>query len=314
MMRRALLCLPAPWLVCACATIGAAQAPAAPAPDGTDAARSDGVLILGRVSNSPRKDYPALKALADYLARGLHDQGIVQGRVQFADTSDRMCALLREGRVDLAFDTVFPAVTYEDEAGAKVLLREWRDGLTTYRSVLFKRKDTPIAGLADLPGRIVAFERPGSTSAYFVPKADMLAAGLDLKELRGTTEPLAPDKVGYVFAGSENNIVVWVHRRLVAAGAFSDIDWDQDDDIPPVLRQDLEVFHTSPPLPRAVVLARQGLPAPIERSVIRVLVAADGDAAGREVLKQKHVTRYDAITPEVAASLAAARRLAATVP
>ena len=28
----------------------------------------DGVLVLGRVSNNPRKDYPALKALADYLS------------------------------------------------------------------------------------------------------------------------------------------------------------------------------------------------------------------------------------------------------
>ena len=310
-MLRALRCL---LVLClACSSAAASATPAEPTRGVADAAHTDGALILARISNNPRKDYPAMKTLADYLAAGLHGEGITEVRVQFADDSDQMCSLLRQGLVDVVFDTVFPAVAYEDEAGAKVLLREWRDGSATYRSVLFKRKDTPIAGLSGLPGRIVAFERPGSTSAYFVPKAELVASGLDLQELTGPTELPAPAKVGYVFTGSENNIVVWVHRRLVDVGAFSDIDWDQPEDMPPVLRQDLEIFHTSAPLPRALVLARQGLPTPIERSIARMLVAAEGDEAGREVLKQKHVTRYDEITAEVSASLAAARRLASAI-
>ena len=93
--------------------------------------------------------------------------------------------LLRSGGVDLAFDTVVPALAYERKAGAKLLLREWRDGVPTYRSVLFKRKDTPLGGLSDLVGRTLAFERPDSTTAYFVPRAELLAARLRLEELAG---------------------------------------------------------------------------------------------------------------------------------
>jgi phosphonate transport system substrate-binding protein len=222
-------------------------------PASVEPGKRDSLLVLGRVSNNPRKDYPALKALADYLAASLHDTDISEGSVQFAGDNDEMAKLLREGAVDVTFDTVFPALTYEREAGATLLLREWRDGAPTYRSILFKRKDNPIDGLPELVGRTLAFERPGSTSAYFVPRAELLAAGLRLTELKAPKQPPLPGTVGYVFAGSENNLVVWVHRGLVDAGAFSDIDWEQSEDMPVELKKDFEIFYRSAPLPRALV-------------------------------------------------------------
>jgi phosphonate transport system substrate-binding protein len=271
-------------------------------------------LVVGRVSNNPRKDYAALKGLADYLVTTVYGAGAGEPQVKFADDSDTMLQFLREGSVDVVFDTMFPALTYEQDAGAHLLLREWRDGLPSYRSILFKRKDVPVSGVPDLVGRTVAFERPGSTSAYFVPRAEMTAAGLTLEELKGSAETPEPGRVGYVFAGSENNIVVWVHRRLVAAGAFSDIDWEQSEDVPPVLRQDLEVFHQSAPLPRALVLTRAGLPADIEHKVRQALLLADSDPVGQAALKAKHVARYDELVGEAAAGVTAARRLLASAP
>lgn len=269
------------------------------------------VLVIGRVSNNPRKDYPALKGLADYLVAGLRDVGISEAAIQFAEDSDRMAGFLRDGTVDLVFDTVFPAIRYEAEAGAKLLLREWRDGAPDYRSILFKRRDVPLSSLGGLVGRKVAFERRGSTSAHFVPQAELEAAGLRTRELASFGETPPPGEVGYFFAGSENNVVVWVHRRLVEAGAFSDIDWDQPEDMPPDLKRDLEVFHTSAPLPRAVVIARGSLRAPVMEGVKRILLAAPSDPAGSAVLKSyRNVTRYDEFVGEAAAGLAAARRLA----
>lgn len=268
------------------------------------------VLVIGRVSNNPRKDYPSLKALADYLVAGLRDVGINEAAVQFAEDSDRMAALLRAGAVDLVFDTVFPAIQYETEAGAKLLLREWRDGSPDYRSILFKRRGSPLTSLADLAGHKVAFERRGSTSAHFVPHAEIEAAGLRTRELVGPDREPNPGEVGYVFAGSENNIVVWVHRRLVDAGAFSDIDWDQPEDMPPALKRDLEIFHASAPLPRAVVIARHDLRPPVEQGIKRILLSATADPMGRIVLKNyKNVTKYDELVGEAAAGLVAARKL-----
>lgn len=181
-----------------------------------------------------------------------------------------------------------------------------------YRSVLFKRRDSPIRSLAELRGHKVAFERRGSTTAHFVPRAELEAAGLRTRELAGPDEEPAPDEVGYVFAGSENNVVVWVHRGLVEAGAFSDIDWDQPEDMPPALKQDLEIFHASAPLPRAVVIARRDLRPSVEEGIKRILLAAATDPVGSIVLKNhKNVTKYDELVGEVAASVAAARKLVA---
>lgn len=293
-----------------------AHAPQAQIPIGdqgaTLAARShpDDVLVLGRVSNNPRKDYQAAKALADYLAAGLGGLGITGAAVQFADDSDKMTALLRGGAVDLVSDTIFAALQYEHETGATLLLREWRDGLPSYRSILFKRQDSPIESLSELPGRKVAFERRGSTTAYMVPRAELETAGFRLHELAAANDQPAPEEIGYIFAGSENNIVVWVHRRLVDIGAFSDIDWDQLEDMPPVLKKDLAILHYSAPLPRALLIGRHGLRPEVELAVRRVLLAAAGDPQGALLLRNyKNVTRYDELTGDAAASVAAARRL-----
>ncbi len=222
-----------------------------------------------------------------------------------------MTDLLRDGEVDVVFDTVFPALSYSSGADAKLLLREWRDGAPNYRSILFKRKETPIHDLADLVGRTLAFERPGSTTAYFVPKAELMAAGLQLRELKAPKQPPPPGSVGYVFAGSENNLVVWVHRGLVAAGAFSDIDWEQSEDMPPELKDDFEIFYRSAPLPRALVVVRPGLPPLLEEQIKQAFLAADTDAVGIAALKARKVTRYDELTGEAAAGVEAARRLVA---
>jgi phosphonate transport system substrate-binding protein len=279
-------------------------------PDGEERSAGD-TLVIGRVSSNPRKDYAPPRGLADYLAAKLGEVGIARAAVQFADDAEKMAGLLRERAVDLVFDTAFPAVLYEEQAGAKLLLREWRDGAASYQGILFKRKDTPIAGLPDLVGRSVAFERPGSTTAFFVPRAELIAAGLRPRELAGPDQQPRPGEVGYVFAGSENNIVVWVRRRVVAAGAFSDIDWDQTEDMPPALKQDLEIFHRSAPPARSLVVARDGLPPPLERRIKEVLLAAHTDATGSAALKARKVARYDELRGEAAASVEAVRRLVA---
>ena len=280
-------------------------------PVGSDGPGEGDALVVGRVSGNPRKDYAPLNAMADYLAAKLGDVGVARASVQFADSAEKMTRLLRERTVDLVFDTAFAAVLYEKQAGAKLLLREWRDGAPSYQGVLFKRKDVPMASLSDLVGRVVAFERPGSTTAFFVPRAELVAAGLQPRQLGEPDQQPRTGEVGYVFAGSENNIVVWVHRGLVAAGAFSDIDWDQPEDLPPVLKQDLEIFHRSAPLARALVVARHDLPPPLEQRIKEILLAAHADPTGSAALKARKVTRYDELTGEAAASVGAVRRLVA---
>ena len=105
--------------------------------------------------------------------------------------------------------------------------------------------------------------------------------------------------------------MIWVHRGLVDAGAFSDIDWEQSDDMPPELKGDFEIFHWSAPLPRALVVIRPGLAPSLEEQIKQAFLEADTDPAGIAALRARKVTKYDELIGEAAAGVEAARRLVA---
>jgi phosphonate transport system substrate-binding protein len=277
-------------------------------------------IVVGRATDRPDKDYRKLKQLADYLAPRLREFGIAGARVQLAEDHETMKKLLREGRVDVVSETVFSALIYAEQTGAELLLREWRDGVPTYHTVLFARRDSSIAGPLDLLGKTIAFEDPGSTSAYFVPRAELQSAGLRLVELADFQRGPPPDAVGYLFASSEEKILEWVFQRRVQAGAFSNIDWDQAEDLPPRMKKELAVFHRSAELPRAVVLVRRDVPEALKQQIKEVLLAAhtaalqalQEDPQGRTAIQAyRDVPKYDELVGEAAAGIAAARELLA---
>ncbi|MEZ5575450.1 MAG: PhnD/SsuA/transferrin family substrate-binding protein [Candidatus Competibacteraceae bacterium] len=59
----------------------------------------------------------------------------------------------------------------------------WRKGQREYHSVFFSRKDGPVAALADLPGHILVFEAPRSTSAYAAPKIFLKQGALSIPHI-----------------------------------------------------------------------------------------------------------------------------------
>jgi phosphonate transport system substrate-binding protein len=284
--------------------------PAAPAERIDPLEQAERTLVVGRVTSNPHKDYPQFKRFVDYLGGQLRGYGIDQWRIQFAKDSAMMVELLRQGVVDVISETTFSALIYADRAHAKLLLREWRDDAPSYRSVLFGRKDSAIHELSDLRGKIIAFEDPGSTSAYFVPRAEIEAAGLPLVELAKPTLRPPQDAVGFVFAGSENNIVTWVHAGWVDAGAFSDLDWEDGGDLPAAVQQDLRIFYHSKSFPRSVIVVSNNLPERLRDRIKDVLLAADEDPEGRAMLHDyKSVTKFDELEGDAAAGIAAAQAI-----
>lgn len=261
------------------------------------------LLVVGRVTHNPRKDYPRFKLLASYLAARLEGQGITGFRVQFAKDHPSMVALLRANVVDLIPESMCPALLYVKEAEARLLLREWRDGVPAYHTLFFCRRDSSITALSDLLGQTIAFEDSGSTSSYFLPRAELEAAGLPLIELPRLTDSPPADAVGYIFAGSENNVVAWVYRGRVGAGAFSNVDWRQEQDVPLSVKRELKIFHRTAPVPRSLVVVRGNLPRQLRRQLKRVLLTAHKDHEGRSVLNDyKAVTRYDELKDEFGSS------------
>ena len=259
-----------------------------------------GTLVIGRVSNNPDKTYRELRPILDYVVGHLEDLGVTSGSVLVAKDKEEIIKFLKEGKVDWVQKGVFQAILYSQEAGAEIFLRSWREGAPTYYSVIFTRKDSNINSLNDLKGKKVAFQDPGSTSAFFIPLAALRRAGLELVELPSPRDKAPASKVAYAFAGDELSIATWVHRRLTEAGAFHNQDWEGPTHNPPAIKKDLKIIYRSKPLPRMIELVRKDLDPKIKARIKEVLLKAHEDPAAREALKSygPETARFDQLSKE----------------
>lgn len=271
---------------------------------GPVAAAEPGVLVLGRISDDPAAHYDQLKPLLDYVIPRMRDVGIREGRVLMARDTRQMESYMRRGRVDWVTETSASAMLLETRAGARALLLTERGGVDTYHTVFIARRDSGISSLADLRGRSVAFQNANSASAYFVPAMTLMEQGLPMEILLSPFDRPAEGSVGYLFARSEFNISIWVHKGLVDAGAFSNLDWESMQRMPESYRQDLVAFHVTDDYPRGVEMVRGDLSPEVAERLREVLADAANDPAASEALQRFFgTTRFLPITPDTRASL-----------
>ncbi len=285
---------------------GTAQPARSADPAGADARTT---LVLGMVTNNPKRNYARLKPIVDYAAGRLGDLGITGGEVLLANTNDEMIRYLEKGRVDWVTESVVSALQFADVRNAELFLRRWKDLVPVYHTVFITRRDSEIHSLKDLIGRRIAFEDPGSTSSYFVPLAALGDAGLQLVELESHNDRPPADRIGYLFAGSEINIAIWVAKGRVSAGAYNNLDWANPDETLQAIRGDLRIFFETDPLPRAIELVRDDLDPAIKDGLREILLNAHLDPAAADALTAYSMTRrFDLFSGEAADSLETARR------
>ncbi len=261
-------------------------------------ARDSSALVIGKVSHNPKKHYRYLKPIAKYVAGHMEDLGIDRVKVLMARDNRQMLKYLRRGRVDWVTETVISAAVFKREAGAEIMLRKWKKDASEYHSVFFVRKDSGIEELDELAGRVIALEDRGSTSAFFVPIKILLDRGLTLVKLDSLRARPPAGKVGYVLAGEEINISTLVHKGIVDAGAFNNIDWDKEDHLPHIFQRDMRIIHRSASLPRAVELVRAGLDPAVKARLKALLLQAHEDPAARAALRAYQQTaRFDELSP-----------------
>lgn len=257
------------------------------------------VLTIGKITNNPKKHYGRVKAYGDYLVQGLASLGYSQVEVIFTKSTSEMAELFCEGKVDLLSETVYSAAYLMHYGDAQPLLREWRNGVVIYNSMLFAMEDAPLTSIVDLEGRIVAFEDPDSTSGYILPAFEIERAGFELVEMEF---PLAKDsldegQVGFVFAQSEKAIKMWVEKGEVDAGALSNLHLTKAKRKRPDLR--VKIIHSSPAYPRAVLMVNSQLDQAVTEQIRSVLLEAHLHGEGQVAMdKYKDVTKYDPLPEE----------------
>ena len=263
----------------------------------TTPAAEERVLFMGAIHDDPLSTRARLTPMANYVKSRLEDLGVAHVYIVTAGDRDEMLNLLRYGRVDWLSETAYNAIVIEDADRAEIVARTWRSGSPTYRTKFFVNRDSAIETLYDLPGATIAFEQPGSTSAYFAPAVELVNRAIPLCRLDDPRSEHAGDCIGFAFSKRSFNTAAWVHKAIVDVGVFSNVDWESEQMLPPGFKRDFRVFHETDPIPRGVELLRKGLDADIRERLVEVLLDMHADPAALEALAAYYGTRkFDRLT------------------
>jgi phosphonate transport system substrate-binding protein len=248
-------------------------------------------IVFGDISDDPAEVIEGAQPIADYLASNLADHGITGGQVKVATTTDDMVQLLKNGEVDLYFDSTYPATLIGDAAGARIVLRRWKFGVETYQSVIFASKESGIASIEDLQGKMIAMDAPYSTSGFLLPAVHLTENGLKLSGKANGNAAVDPDEIGFVFAYDDQNVLQWVLSGATPAGVTDDYNFDTA--FPPEATEKLVELARTESTPRQVMVVRPGLEAELLDAIIQVLTTMHEDPEAEPVLENFQTTRFD---------------------
>ncbi|OLQ74700.1 alkylphosphonate ABC transporter [Photobacterium proteolyticum] len=265
-------------------------------------------LVVGVISTNPKKAFKRTQPIADYLAKNLQQHKITNALVVVAKDVRQMTRWIKNGQIDLVSETVFAAHDLVQNAGAQLLARRWKSGVAEYSSIFFSKLNHDVDSFDDLRNKNIAFEDRGSTSAYLIPAAILLEQGYELYEVTSPRELPPEGKIGYFFSdelsksGGEKNMMSWVQRSIVAAAAFSNLDWEKE--IPEQVQRQLQIIYTSQPIPRSLMLVRPNMPAELKQDILMLLLSAHQSEQGKQALTAyKKTKKFDAITSDIEQSI-----------
>lgn len=255
-----------------------------------------GPLVIGAISRYPTEEIGRHQPLAAHLAARLGDFGVDGSKVVVVASIAQLAELMSAGRVDLMFDSPYPTLAVGQLAGSKVLLRRWKGGKASYRSLIVVKAQSPVRSAADLRGRVIAFEDGYSTSGYFLPAATLQRAGFALRELASSGARPAAQEIGYVFSDNYANSLAWLlHDRTDAAGV-GEHDYERF-----LAREtaQLRVVMETPAVPRQLVSARRDLAPAMVARLLEVLLELEHTEEGKTLLHAfERTTRFDRLTPQ----------------
>ena len=245
-------------------------------------------ITLGFVSEKPQ---PEIEGRFQDFMRYVGQKLSVETKVVAAPTVSQLTRLLDEKKVDFYMDSPYPTYLVNRQGAARLLLRRWKSGMAEYHSIIFAKKNSRVNGLGDLKGKIIAFEDPGSTSAYFLPKVFLLKKGFQLTEKPAPESKLLPKETGYIFTYSTAKTVDLVLSDKAAAGAFSNDDYEGIDE---KAKAQIVKLGETESLPRSLVSIRKDLDPGMAKRLKETLSAMQNDEEGRKILAQTDgTTKFD---------------------
>ena len=271
------------------------------------------LITIGDVdADEPIKKIKRFQPLADYLAENLRELGIQGGQIVIATDVDQMGRFLKNGTVDIFFDSPFPALLAQKLSGSHIILRRWKQSEPKYWTVFIARRDSDVSRVEDFVGRVLALEEPNSTSGFVLPAGTLVQLGYNIREILSPEAVVKPGEIGYFFSRDEENTIELVLAGRVAGGAISNLDYGE---LPSELMDQLVSFDRTISLPRQLVSVRPGLDPSLVSKVRELLMGLENTEEGRQLLDGlKRTKRFDPLPKEAEATLQQLTELMQLVP
>lgn len=205
---------------------------------------------------------------------------------------------LRFGRIDIAYLGPVTYILQSRRAKLEVFARpSHADVGPTFQAVVIVPKDSTAKSLADLKGGEIAFGDPASTSGTWVPRYQLLEAGL----VSGRDYTLR-------VLGAHDAVALAVANRKVAAGGLSMPIYNRLLAEGKIDRNAVRVLAESAPIPEYMWTFRQGL-APAFREEIRKAFISVSDPQALKVFRaEAFITTADADVDRVRGWIEAIRK------
>jgi phosphonate transport system substrate-binding protein len=193
--------------------------------------------------------------------------------------------LLRRGGLDVAWICGYPYVQHRSELSLIAVPRF--QGQPLYRSYVVVAAESSLGSLEDLKDGIFAWSDPDSNSGYLFPRYRLTEMGQDPDRFFRRT----------FFAWGHRHCVEAVAEGLADGAAVDGYVWDTLALREPALAGRTRVVLRSPLFGFPPLVGAPGLPVGDVESVRRVLLAQEGDSAGRGLLSELNLDGFSAEGP-----------------
>jgi phosphonate transport system substrate-binding protein len=184
---------------------------------------------------------------------------------------------------DGAFLGSFAYALVHNKTPLDILGRPEEKGRSSYRGVLFVRKDSGIKSSKGLRGKTVCFVDRATTAGYLFPL-------IYFKE-HGITKPDAFLK-RIVYSGTHDASIKSVLNRDADAGVAKDLVFQDVSREHPRVGRELKVLASSLPVPTNGLSVRKDIDWDLKEDLKRALLQMDQNTEGREVLKRFGADRF----------------------
>ena len=270
-------------------------------------------LVIGTIgvdADEKAEKEEEFREFVDYVGSKLGAYGVRKGEFAIAESPVKMATLMRQGKVDIFIDSVFPAFVVNKLAGSEPFLSRWKGGVEKYHAVIFTKSGNGITSLDDLKGKMIAFAHPASTSRYFLPKSHLLERSYTLTEKSNPTGQVGPDEIGYYFSDYRKvNTLEDVLSGVAAAGGTKETDLDESLEELGETRGTVRVISNTIDVFRHLVVVRRNLDPELKVALQEVLVGMDKTPEGQAVLKRfKETKKFALFEPDVDQAFQAIRQ------